>query len=254
MTLAEILEALQTGELAFLKVGDLAKANEVDKVVAHLNLGLIDLHTRFLLRRKEVDVWVLPEVRDYELHASRGKIWGTEGVTYLADSPEEPFQNDLLKINKIYNKGSLEKLDEYDRILVNRGREDCRDYRTYPELPLNDDNRPDSFHELAFNVVRIPPNYDSPTFTVEYRAVGDKITYKVGDDPCRIQVPISRAFLQAILYWVGYRVTSSLNTDQAQEQINYFKLYEQTLARLSSMGHQITPDGTNLRLDCNGWV
>jgi hypothetical protein len=252
MTLSEVLDQLQQGELSFLKLGEFDTPESQKKITSHLNLALTELHTRFFLRKGSVDIEVVSGVSDYEIHSSRGKLWGKEVVRYLLDSPERPFPNNLLKIEAITNKGiRVEPLADGTFQICG---DPCVDNTIDKPLPLNDYNLRNSFHELAFNVVRIPPDYDCPTFTVTYRANHNKITVSEETDPCKVQIDISRAFMEPLVLFVAHRAARSLNSDQLQEQTNFYQLYEQSLTRLMNLGHGINLSGTNLKLDCAGWV
>lgn len=84
MKLSEVFEQLSAGELSQLSLGG-AEAGQIDpsnyaKVIAHLNLGLTALYTRFALKEAEL---IIP--------------LETDVLTYTVQAP------DLLKIERIFD-------------------------------------------------------------------------------------------------------------------------------------------------------
>lgn len=73
MKLSEVFEQLSVGELSQLSLGG-SEAGQIDpsnygKVVAHLNLGLTSLYTRFCLKEGELIVPLVPDQLSYSLSA-----------------------------------------------------------------------------------------------------------------------------------------------------------------------------------------
>jgi len=252
MTLADILRQLQAGELAFLKVGELDTKEEQAKVLQHVNLALTDLHTRLQLRRGTVDIKVLPEIEIYEIHSKRGVYWGSESICYLLDFPDAAFPDNVIKIERIYSKQALEKRQKLHQNRFNI--KNCSESKAPEELPLNDFNRPDSFHELSNTTVRIPPSYPYPTFSVDYRANHQVLSLDDCSDICKIEIDLSMAFMEPLLLFIAHRAVRTLNSDGLAEQNNYYQMYEAAIQRLINLSQDIGMNSTNLKLDCNGWV
>lgn len=71
MKLSEIFDALCDGELSNLGIitdGMIDKDN-LPKVIRNINLGLADLHTRFILRKNVAEIVAVPEKTQYTIDA-----------------------------------------------------------------------------------------------------------------------------------------------------------------------------------------
>jgi len=76
MKLLEVFEHLSYGEFAQLSVGNPEGEGEFGvtpetrhRLVSHINLGLTELHKRFLLREGRAQIYVVPGLRDYMVAA-----------------------------------------------------------------------------------------------------------------------------------------------------------------------------------------
>ena len=76
MKLLEVFEHLSYGEFAQLSVGNPDGEGEFGvtpetrhRLVSHINLGLTELHKRFLLREGRTQLFVVPGLRDYTMQA-----------------------------------------------------------------------------------------------------------------------------------------------------------------------------------------
>lgn len=230
MTLEEILQQLQYGELSQLKIGELDTPKRRKEVVAHVNLGLTDLHKRFWLKTKEILVQITPGFQDYLLDARYARSNTLSPVTtkYILDSGVNNFSDELLKIERLFD-------DEGN------------------QLPLNDDHRKDSFFTPSFNILRAPLSYEKDYVLIEYRANHPKLDIE-GEDVCSSEIDIPIALVEPLLLYVAHRAFRSLNSDQKQESTDYMNLYEAACLRIMNLGYQIVPDRTNLKLDKHGWV
>lgn len=232
MTLQEIFDQLQTGELSQLAIGELDTLDRQKTVVNHINLGLTELHKRFWIKRKELLVQVQPGVTDYLLkcHFAKSNVFSSAPTKYIVDSEYAEFKDDLFKVEQVYNELG-------------------------DQLPLNDYSRHDSLYTPWYNVLRIPLTYPHQYVLVEYRANTEKIVLKEEDnDPCEIEVELPPHFLEPLVLFVGHRAFRSLNTDQKQESTDYKLLYEEACKRIEDLDYNLIPQSTNTRLDMNGWV
>lgn len=76
MKLLEVFEHLSYGEFSQLQVGNPDGEGEFGvtpetrhRLVSHINLGLSELHKRFLLREGRTQIYVMPGLRDYTVPA-----------------------------------------------------------------------------------------------------------------------------------------------------------------------------------------
>ena len=229
MVVSDILDQLKYGELHHLKIGDLASEDERKVVIGAINLGLIELHKRFYLISKQLVLNTQEDVYEYLLSRVLAASNNLDPYphNYLDSSFNQIYNNDLLKVERIFNDDN-------------------------EELPLNDDNEESSFFTPQYNIIRVPLDYPPKTAIVEYRAAPEKIS---SDEDCEgREIPLPPALIEPLLLFVGFRVSRILNTDQGQETGNYFQLFENSCQRITDMGYQIVFRHTNDKLDQRGWV
>jgi hypothetical protein len=229
MILSDIFEQLQYGELAHLAVGQLDDAQNQKQVVAHLNLALLELHKRFWLISKNLIIQTYPELTEYiidEAHLVSNQV-SPESYKYILDSASDPFSNDLLKIEAIFDSEG-------------------------EELPLNDENRDSSFFTPQYNILRSPSDFEGEVVLVRYRAKHPKIDLDCDSDQTEILLP--DAYLEPLLLYIAHRASRILNSDTNQESNNYYQQYEAACKAISDKGYEIRPYPTNMKLDVNGWV
>ena len=238
-TLKDIFEQLTYGELSNLAVGNLVSDDpesapdpkDYARIMAHINLGLKALYTRFWLSSKEVIIQLYDHIQIYTLdrkYAVTNNL-SMEKWKYIIDSVYEPFLDDVLKIEQVFDEGG-------------RG------------LFLNDLTEPWSVFTPAYNQVRITYPMWCNSLVVHYRASHPTLKYEPGMDPASIEVLLPEAMLEPLLFYVAHRAFGSLNVDQNAESNNYLQKYEQSCQRLMQLGLYITPNYGNERLDQKGWV
>lgn len=229
MLLSQVLEQLKYGELRHLKLGDLATDDERKTVIGAINLGLVELHKRFYLIAKQVLLETQENVYEYYLNEvlSGSNNLNVDPHNYLDTSFNDIYNNDLLKIERIFNEDN-------------------------EELPLNNDTEESSFFTPQYNIIRVPLDYPPKKAIIEYRARPE--TLSTDTDCENVDIPLPIALLEPLLLFVAYRVGRILNPDQTQETMNYFQLYEESCKRIENLGFQIVFRRTNEKLDLRGWV
>lgn len=227
MLIEDVIKQLTYGELYHVGVKDLTKEDNKQRIVAAINLGLTDLHKRFWLREGNLNIQITPEVSDYIITNENCLSYigyATSNSRYVLDSISEPYQNDLLKIERIFSPEG-----EYQ--------------------PLNDDQAEYSFFTPRYNLIRVPPEYLESMILVEYRAKHPEVSLE-----CNSVIDISESLLQALLLFVGFRISASMTPDAAGESNSMLALYEQECLKITNYSYQVVPDRTNCKLDNRGWV
>ena len=235
MKLSEIFEQLTYGELSQLTMGgwdsEQIAPEDVRKVIAHVNLGLNDLYGRFWLKTGEVILYLYDRISFYKLHNKYAvsNIESTEEIKFIEDSRFYPFQNDVLKIEEVYNL--------------------CGDY-----LCLNDKTKHCSLFTTAYDTIQVVHPFNETMISVQYRAKHPEIKWIEGFDPSTVEVDLPNVMLEPLLLFIGSRSYRALNSDQNQEGNNYFQQYEMACTRLKNLGYEIQTNLTNIKLERNGWV
>jgi len=247
MLLSDLFDQLTYGELSQLEMGGVdevgIESKDYKRIIPHINLALTELHKRFLIRKEEVVLDCFDHIEDYTLH-SRFAVTNTaspEPYKYIHDSEYEPFQDNVIKIEKVFNEDGQELyLDETDPYII----------RT--ELNLTTQKRW-SVHTLNYNTIQIPyPMHENALF-VEYRAEHEKIQI-AGLDPTKVEVKIPSYLLEPLLLYIAGRVYSNLGGNSAQEGIAYMGRFEASVATIDRLNLVNKANATNQKLEVNGWV
>lgn len=249
MKLSEIFSQLTSGELSQVAIGGAKNGGiaEADyhKVLNNVNLGLEDLHTRFTLRKGRLVLVPQAGKVSYKLDSVYAVTnqRSREAVRYILDTAEEPFKDDLIKV---------------ERVLTDAGY----------EIPLNLDKHPVSIATPTSTVLRLPKvlvpgnpmgdfeHLKTTQLEVFYRATHPMIIKPLGYfDPSRVEVELPRAYLQALLLFIASRVHAPIGL--GQEHYNgsvYASKYEQECVRLASTNVEIDTAQVNTRAERNGWI
>lgn len=211
--------------------GEEVRPEDYKKVINHINLGLTELYKRFWLSSEDVKIDLYDHIQFYTLHSkyAQSNTLSTELYKYISDSVEHPFQNNVLKIEEIFDENG------------------CK-------VCLNDLTEPCSFFTTSYNTIQVPLPYTGASISVQYRGTHPRIAYTPGMDPTTVEVGLPIGLEEALLIYVGGRAARSLNSDQNQEGNNYMQLFEASCKRAEGLGLQITPHYNNLKLDYKGWV
>lgn len=235
VTLADVFEQLSAGELAQLSLGGwegkTVPEKDRSRVISHINMGLIALYTRFWISSKEVIIQIYDHIQTYELDrkfAITNKL-SVEPYRYIIDSVYQPFENDVLKIEQVFNEGG--------------------------ELMfLNDMTQPWSVFTPSYKTLQIPFPEKHNSMVVHYRAGHKKIVLAEHQDPAEVEIHLPLQLLEPLLFYVAHRAFASLNSDQNQEGNNYFKKYENACKAVELKGLLMETSYGNHRLDQNGWI
>lgn len=219
MKLSEIFDHLSYGELSMLNIGarddgemGITPDNR-HRVITHIMLGLTSLHTKFLLREAEADVYLAPGLVANTLDAA-----------------------DLLKIEKVTDP---------------EGNELVLDDQSNPDSLFRSSRNvlvvPDHVQEALF---KKEMRKLTVTYRADHLPIGLREAAK---EPERVEVDLPSTHLQALLLFVASRVISPIGVSGSQGQFhegnNYAQKYEQACVELEAGGYQLTDydDGAKFR-------
>jgi hypothetical protein len=241
MKLSEIFNQLTHGEFRMLAIGgatlgSITEAN-YPAVLAHINLGLTALFTRFTLKEGRI---LLRPVEGQLVYALDDKFAvnnrrSAQVNRYLIDSASEPFNDDtLIKVERV--------LDTCQR-----------------DLSLNRQDDPCSYFTPSIKSLRIPPpTKDHPLedVTLVYRQNHAQLAVTMGYfDPARIEVELPYTHLEALLYFVASRVHNPLGMqNEFNMGNNYAQKYEQACQMLEMKNVEADHSTENCRIRRMGWV
>jgi len=222
MKLSEIFDQLSYGELAQISMGGVGDSgiNESnwERILASVNLGLTELHSRFLLKEGTV---IVPLVS------------GTS--TYVMNGAAIP-QGDLLKIERVYDAEGVE-------LPLNAGG------NSYDPLYIG-------CKTPNYNTLVVPPAVTAGPLTVVYRARHPTIVKELGYFAAdQVEVELPESHLNALLMFVASRIMNPIGMNQEfHEGNNYAAKFEQACLLLEQHNLRVDVVEENSRLYRNGWV
>ena len=239
MKLSEIFSQLAYGELSQLglvnETGDGITPAKQGQLVAHVNMGLVALYKRFLLKEGRVTIQLVAGRSTYPLNTDEDTVFIEN-----ADSPE--FLDDIHKIERVYTDKGL-------------------------EMGLNDESEMYSCYTPSMNVLRVP--YDvvnkvaglpeellTDTLIVVYRANHPKIVYTGASfKPSNIDIQLPVSHLEPLLLYVASRVNNPVGmTNEFHAGNSYYAKYEKACQELELHNIRVDQGRQNNRLHINGWV
>lgn len=236
MQLQEIFEQLSGGEFSQLSIGG-AGAGVIDntnyaKVTSHINLGLMALHRRFNLKEGRLVLSMQPEQTLYHLKSANSVTGAEIGVTpFIIDSLEDPFLDDILKIEKVIDAEGW-------------------------EIGLNDPSDSLSVSTPSALKLRVPEELETQDLTVVYRAAHPKLVVDSETIPSEVEVVLPDSHLDALLYYVASRVNNPIGmTNEFHAGNSYAAKYEMVCQELEGHGLEVDQGSqTNERAARGGWV
>lgn len=246
MKLSDIFEQLTYGELSQISMGGgeagVINKSNYSRVLAHVNLGLTALYKRFPLKEGRLTLTLQTGKTSYPL-ASRfvvGNRLSREALRYIQESPEGLFDDDILKIERVYTFEGW-------------------------EMGLNDEADPYACFTPSATVLRVPgpaviPTPDTPDFLktatleVVYRAKHKQLSLE-DYDPDEVEVELPYSHLEPLLLYVASRVNNPMGmSGEFNAGNNYAAKYEKACQELEMVNLRVDQGQQSDRLVRNGWV
>lgn len=233
MKLQDIYDQLAYGEFSNISWGHDLDAPEggmpeeaFKKLVPTVQLGLTELHKRFLLREDEVTIPLVAEKSTYILLRK-------------VDAPES-FADNLNKIERVY------------------GTVGGKSY----EIPLNKRDNAASIRTSGFQTLIVPTDIKAAPWLKEttelrivYRADHPKISTAVaGSAPLAVTIDLPGTYLEALLMYMASRVSNPKGASEGfHEGNNYAAKFEAACALLNSLNYAIDEDAEDFSVVSNDW-
>lgn len=223
MKLKELFEQLTLGELKQLGIGGYEEYKAIQEkdypeIVSHVNLGLMNLYTRFPLSEKEL---VLETRLDQKLYTLSSKYAEPNEGWYIQDG----FEDDLIRINSVY-LGDV-------------------------ELPVNDEFSPISVYLPSYNSIQIPFASGSEEIVIIYRAKPERVPLDL-----EYEIPIPDVLTEALLVYVEYRIRKSMGGEQGnalgQQALQMYEMFCGEIERKNILNN--ADNSVCIRARERGWV
>lgn len=239
MLLSKIFNSLTHGELSEIKIGGADThgiiANDYPRIINIINMGLVELYTRFPLNTREITLQLYEQITIYNLTSdyAESNIISTQPIKYILDAdPVSNFTDDILLIKHVYEE-------------------------TGNEFPLNDLDAELSVFTPTPTTLQVifPSNGDENTISIIYRAAPVDIPLTITDpDSVEVQLPIQ--YLEALTSYVAYKIINprSNGAEGAGEFTGYNAKFESIVQNIKTLGIVNLDNTQNQKLEKNGWL
>ena len=231
MYLKRIFDDLAYGEFSNMALSKSPngsiKQEDYPKVVSYINQALVDIFTRFLLKKKE---FKLHQREDRSLYYIREDNIGDPNIgdpnIYIDGTEPDCIDGDIIK-----------PIEAYDSL--------------GEEVRINNGAYPDDIFTLEFDVFKIAPRDPLEVFSIVYQAAHEDIVIEKGFDPATYEIYIPRYLKTALLANLTARLYRGKTGKVAEGQQNlantYLYRYEQEMSRIEDLGltQEVIEDNEN---------
>ena len=235
MTLQELFDHLTYGELGQFFIGGLEDGGisniSQPNLINNINLGLLELYTEFPLKTKEVFIQLYEHITTYTLHTdyAQSNLNSTQPTKYIVDYSADPFINDVLLIDSVFNEDGA-------------------------EYPLNDSTQTFSVFTPSYNSIQVPFVDGDNAISVIYRASPQRIP-TTNVNPSLVDVPIPPQLVGALISFVVSKVHSSIGSSNETNKAGlFYNKFKAEIANIKLLGLIQKEQIFNERLWSNGWV
>lgn len=206
MLLSELYNQLSLGELSNLSMGNNGsgevKPTAKPAIVMHANEALLRLHSKFILKEKNLILGLLDHISTYKLQQAYTVSAGAEGNSrYILDTVDDPFTGDIVRILEAQDSSGV-------------------------DLNLNNDSDPLSLYTPQSEIIQVPNPKAGRAISLSYQAYHAELVHDDNADP---EIEIPELLEGALKAYIGYKIFSNMQTQAAVARANDLRgLYEFT--------------------------
>lgn len=204
VTVEELFKRLSFGQLSNLAMGSdgqgTIRLEDQNKVINALNSALVRIYTRFNMLEKQLMIQQVGHITNYHLDKRFSRVNPDrlpQHPGYLLDLPNEPFNDDAVKILAVFNK--------------------CGE-----QLPLNVSLVQTSLYTPYPTTLQVPYPDDGEPLGLLYQATHERLRYGVKEAEVRIPVALEDALLSLTAYYIYSAIGTQEATAKASEHLNLF--------------------------------
>lgn len=239
ITLDEIFGRLSHGEFSQVQLGAFDPTEDESspdprqyaQLNHFLNAGLRNIYSKFFLAADQVWIQPDPTLELYPLLViyAQSNTASPEPIKFIMDSATNPFQENVLKIEQLFNVD-----DEL--------------------LPLSYKPSAENYWTPNYRSIHVPtPVPENPEmFKVVYRAAHPKIEFTSADEPEDIELELPPQFFDAMVY---YMASCFFAGTESPQETTFYQKYLAQLQMIDQEGLYMQPDyWETWRFEQNGWV
>lgn len=236
MNLTDFFRELALGELNNLSLSENSTIipQQRPKVVVAANEALLNLHSRFVLKEKDVLIEMREAVTNYHLLKRYAHSQYNEenppdrwNLPYILDMVAEPFEEDVIKILSVHNSFGM-----------------C--------IPLNDTENPLSVFTPQGNVLQVPFPIPMQSLSIGYQAKHATLNHCECDD----EIILPDVLWSAMKAYTASKICSHMNTQEMtakgqEHMLNYESICQDAIDK-DLVSTSIST--TNSRFEKRGWI
>jgi len=236
--LQELFNDLAYGEFANMAIGNSNTGSitpdKYPKVVSFINLGLVDLYSRFILRKKECVIHQRPGKTLYYVRAEHmGNPLGGDPEIYIDGIMENPPDNDIICF-----------IEAFDEMGI--------------QIPINIASRKDGLFLPEPDVISMVPSDPPKIISIVYQAAYPKIVITGTFDPLVYPLYFPSFLRTALMAHVASRFYVGKETKAAEGEAHLTNtfLYRYEAECVKIISNSLIPAVTESaeQFDSNGWV
>lgn len=201
MNIAELYKKLSYGELSNLSIASEGNGVIIDSkkpaIIQHAEEALLRLHSRFILKEKELLIEQVIGITDYFIDEANTVSQGNTNHKFILDSIN-PYKGDAIKILSVYNENDF-------------------------NIPLNDVNNKYSYYTPKPLVLQIPAPRAGMVIGVNYQARHIKLD--IENEEQIIDIP--DVLVPAMTAYIAHKIFSNMvgqeNIAKGLEQLDIYE-------------------------------
>ena len=236
LTLQEIFDALAYGEFTNMALGNSVLGtlteDKYPKVVSALNLGLVELYKRFLLKKKKCLLIQQAGVTTYFLRSDYVGMY----IESIDDGAyeEDVFEDDIIKVLAVCNAAG-------------------------EDVPLNNPKYPNTgVFTQTYDTIHMVPAKPPATLTVTYQAEYPRIKIEDDFDPNEIKIYFPKFLLDPLLAYIAARIFKGKTSKSAEGETNlsttFHYQFEAGCKKIVELGLAEEAEEQSGKFTARGWV
>jgi len=236
--LKKIFDELAFGQFSGLAVGNSSngsiKQDQYPKIISILNSALLDIYTRFPLRRKEFDLYQRAGIETYYIRPDNvGETDIGDPDIYIDGSEDKAIDGDIIKPIKAYDADG-------------------------EEVFINNNAYPEDIFMPQYDIIKINERDPLEVFSIVYQASYPEIEMEEGFNPATYELYFPRYITQALLANIASRIfigkTSNAIEGQPTLSNTFIYKYEAEMARIDDLNLVLEIEEADERFDDGGWA
>ena len=236
MNLNDLFQDLALGELSNLSMveNNTIIPGRRPKIVSYANEALLALHSKFVLKEKDLLIEMREGVTNYHLlkryamsHFDKDNPPDRWNMPYILDMVADPFQEDVIKILSVYNSFN-------------------------EKLPLNDQENSCSVFSPQSNLLQVPSPIPGQALAIEYQAKHPPLTHC----QCEDEIQLPDVLWRALKAYVAAKTCSHMNTQEMTAKGQEHMLIYETICQevIDRDLVNTSSSTTNTRFQKRGWI